>query len=143
MSLNRTHRARRGFTLLELLVVMFILVLLAGTVTALVMKRTEDAKHARAKADIASFETAIDLYKLDNQAYPPSLEALRAKPSGDELPNWNGPYVKKAVPADPWGRAYLYQAPGEHNQDSYDLFSLGKDGQEGGAGNDADILNWD
>jgi len=137
------RRARRGFTLLELLVVMFILVLLAGTVTALVMKRTEDAKHARAKADIASFETAIDLYKLDNQTYPPSLDALRVKPSGEETPNWNGPYVKKAIPADPWGRAYLYQTPGEHNPDAYDLFSLGKDGQEGGDGNDADILNWE
>ena len=134
---------RRGFTLLELLVVMFILVLLAGTVTVLVTKRVEEAKHARAVADIESLGTALEQYRLHNGDYPTNLDALRERPSDQEAPKWNGPYIKKPVPNDPWDRPYFYVVPGERNKDSYDLYTLGRDGKEGGDGSDADITNWD
>jgi general secretion pathway protein G len=137
------QRRQRGFTLLELLVVMFILVILAGAVTVLVTQRIEQTKHSKAVVDVESLGNAIDQYHLDNSAFPAALDALRTRPSGDELPNWNGPYIKKAVPDDPWGKPYIFVAPGEHNADSYDLYSLGKDGKEGGSGSDADVKNWD
>ena len=137
-----TIRRHRGFTLLELMVVMFILVMLAGVVTVVVTNRVEEAKHAKAVADVATMESAIDQYRLQNGDYPPTLDALYTKPSGADLPNWNGPYIKKPVPADPWDRPYLYVIPGQHNPDSYDLYSLGRDGKEGGTGTDADITNW-
>ena len=140
-AMNR--RRRRGFTLLELLVVMFILVLLAGVVTVYVTKRVEEAKHAKAVADVAALGTALDMFYLHNGAYPRQLEDLRTRPSGQDLPNWNGPYIRKPVPNDPWGRAYNYAVPGEYNPDSYDLFSLGRDGREGGTKSDADVSNWE
>src|SRR3989337_2835300 len=121
---------RAGFTLLELLVVMVILVMLASVVTVVVVKRVEEAKHAKAVADIESIGNAIDQFYLHNGRYPMTdegLNALRVKPQSDDLRNWDGPYVKKAVPADPWGRDYAYQSPGENNPDSYDLYSLGRD----------------
>ncbi len=144
--LNATLRSRRGFTLLELLVVMVILVLLASVVTVVVTKRVEEARHAKAVADIESISNALDQFYVHCSRYPlpeEGLTALREKPSGDDLPNWNGPYVKKSIPVDPWGREYVYVYPGQHNQDGYDLYSLGRDGREGGAGSDADITNWD
>ena len=137
---------RRGFTLLELLVVMVILVLLASVVTVVVVKRAEEARHAKAVADIQSISDAVDQFYLHNSRYPTTEEgmnSLRVKPSGDDLPHWDGPYIKKAVPPDPWGRDYVYTCPGEHNTDSYDLYSLGRDGEEGGTGSDADITNWE
>ncbi|MBP6962993.1 MAG: type II secretion system major pseudopilin GspG [Armatimonadetes bacterium] len=139
-------RSRRGFTLLELLVVMVILVLLASVVTVAVTKRVEEARHAKAIADIESIGNALDQFQVHCNRYPlteEGLEALRVKPSADDLLNWNGPYIKKAVPADPWNRAYVYECPGRQNPDSYDLYSLGRDGREGGTGTDADITNWD
>jgi general secretion pathway protein G len=138
-----TQRTRsRGFTLLELMVVAVILMLLAGIVTALVTKRVEEAKHAKAVADIETLGNAIDQYHLHNGDFPPDMEALRTKPGDQDLPNWNGPYIKKPVPNDPWNRPYVYVTPGEHNTDSYDLFTLGRDGKEGGSSSDADINNW-
>jgi general secretion pathway protein G len=136
------RRNRRGFTLLELLVVMFILVLLAGMVTVLVIKRVDEAKHAKAVADIASLESAINQFKLHNGGYPQTLEGLRTNPSEKDFPNWNGPYITKPVPNDPWGNAYHYDVPGNNNKDSYDLYSFGQDGKEGGQKNDADVTNW-
>lgn len=139
-----TRDRRRGFTLIELLVVMFILVMLAGAITVLVTKRVEDAKHARAVTDISTLDNAIEQYHMDNSDYPPTLDALRNKPTDDAVTNsWNGPYVKKAIPNDPWNHPYNYIVPGEHNADSYDLSTLGRDGKEGGSGNDADVNNWD
>jgi general secretion pathway protein G len=134
---------QRGFSLLELLVVMFILVLLAGTVTVVVTKRAEQAKLVRATADIENLGSAIDQYQLQNGVYPNELEDLRTKPGGVDLPRWDGPYIKKPVPNDPWDRPYIYIVPGEKNADSYDLYSLGRDGAEGGTGSDADITNWE
>ena len=137
---------RTGFTLLELLVVMVILVLLAGVVTVVVVKRVEEAKHSKAVADAQSIENALDQFYLHNGRYPTDdegLEALRVKPQADDLRNWDGPYVKRSIPEDPWGRPYVYRSPGERNADSYDLYSLGRDGREGGSGSDADVTNWD
>lgn len=137
----RYYRAH-GFTLLELMVVMFILVLLAGVVTVMVTNRIDDANHAKAVADIESIGNAIDTYHLQNGVFPTTLNDLYTQPTGVDLPNWNGPYVKKPVPNDPWNRPYIYVVPGDHNPTSYDLYSLGKDGKEGGTGVDADIVNW-
>jgi len=145
-TLNKTIRCRKGFTLLELLVVLVILVLLAGVVTVVVVGRVEEAKHARAVSDIASINNALDQFYLHCGRYPTTeegLKALREKPDSDDLKNWNGPYVKKAIPTDPWGRDYQYACPGTHSPTSYDLFSLGRDGKEGGSGSDEDITNWD
>ena len=137
---------KSGFTLLELLVVMVILVLLASIVTVVVIKRVEEAKHAKAVTDISSLESALDQFYLHcgrNPSTEEGLNALSVKPQADDLSNWSGPYIKKAVPLDPWGRSYVYISPGDHNPDSYDLYSFGKDGKEGGTGPDADINNWD
>lgn len=139
-------RDRSGFTLMELLVVMVILVLLASVVTLVVIKRVEEAKHAKAVADVESLTGGLDQFYLHCGRYPTAqegLNALRAKPNSDDLTNWSGPYIKRAVPMDPWGKAYIYHCPGEHNAYSYDLYSLGRDGRDGGDGPDSDIVNWD
>jgi general secretion pathway protein G len=146
ISLNAKLRDRRGFTLLELLVVMVILVLLASVVTVMVVKRVEEARHAKAVADVESIGNALDQFYLHNGRHPSTeegLSALRVKPQSADLPNWDGPYIQKAVPLDPWNRDYVYKCPGDHNPEGYDLYSLGKDGKEGGTGSDADIKNWD
>jgi general secretion pathway protein G len=135
---------RSGFTLIEVLVVMIILAILAAIVVPRVVGREEDARRARAVSDVESIGTALDMYKADNGEYPTSeegLQALRTQPASAK--NWNGPYLKKALTPDPWGNAYVYVAPGEHNPDSYDLSSYGADGQPGGDGKNADITNWD
>lgn len=134
-----------GFTLLELLVVMVILVLLASVVTMVVVRRVEEAKHAKAVSDIESIGNALDQFYLHTGRYPTSeegLEALRVKPQSD-ITGWDGPYVKKTIPTDPWGREYAYECPGSRNADSFDLASLGRDGREGGSSSDADITNWE
>ena len=144
--LNAVMRSRRGFTLLELLVVMVIIVLLASVVSVVVVRHVEEARHAKALSDIESTGNALDQFYVHCSRYPTTeegVDALRNKPTGDDLPNWNGPYVKKAIPLDPWGKEYTYECPGQHNPDSFDLYSLGRDGREGGTGSDADITNWD
>ena len=147
-----TYRARRiaasrgsGFTLIELMVVMVILVLLAGTVTMLVVKRAGQAKILRVKADMEQIGSALESYKLDNQDFPPTdagLGALVSKPG--DLATWNGPYLKglKTLPKDPWGHEYNYKSPGDHNADGFDLWTLGRDGKEGGTDEDVDQNNW-
>jgi general secretion pathway protein G len=145
-SLDSRLNNRNGFTMLELLVVMVILALLASVVTVVVVKRVEEARHAKAVADIQSIADAVDQFYLHCSRYPTTeegLNALRVKPSSDDLTNWDGPYIKKAVPKDPWSRDYIYTCPGEHNAESYDLYSLGRDGKEGGTGSDADVTNWE
>lgn len=143
---SKVYNGKAGFTLLELLVVMVILVLLASVVTVVVIKRVEEAKHAKAVTDIQSLEGALDQFYLHCGRHPSTdegLDALRVKPQSDDVNNWSGPYIKRAVPSDPWGRPYNYVSPGDQNSDSYDLYSLGRDGKEGGDGPDADITNWD
>jgi general secretion pathway protein G len=137
-------RARHGgFTLLELIVVIIVLGLLAGLVAPQIFGRVSEAKSTTAKTQIELLGTALDNYRLDNGAYPTTeqgLAALREKPIRAPVPlNWRGPYLRKAVPLDPWGRPYLYRSPGERNAAGYDLQSLGRDGKAGGSGEDADI----
>ncbi len=146
--LGRNSRKLAAFTLIELMVVIVILGILAAFVVPRITKRPEDARVTKAKIEISNLEQALELYYLDNGSYPSSeqgLAALVKKPSsGDEPQNWReGGYLAKSkIPKDPWGNDYMYVSPGTHNQD-YDLYSLGKDGQEGGEGYDADITNWE
>ena len=136
-------RQRSGFTLLELVVVIIVLGLLAGIVAPQVINRLSEAKTTTARTQIELLSVALDGYRLDNGSYPTTeqgLAALREKPTRAPLPaNWRGPYLRKAVPLDPWGRAYLYRAPGEKNPGAFDLESLGRDGKAGGEGEDADV----
>jgi general secretion pathway protein G len=136
-----------GFTLIEVVVVVIVLGLLAGIVLPQVIGRVSQARDSTARTQIEMIGVALDSYRLDNGRYPTTqqgLEALRTEPSSEPLPaNWRGPYLRRAVPEDPWGRPYVYRSPGEENPGSFDLFTLGMDGQPGGEGEDADINNWD
>jgi general secretion pathway protein G len=141
MSIN--GRRRSGFTLLELVVVIIVLGLLATIVAPQIIDRLSDAKSTTARTQIELLSVALDAYRLDNGAYPTTdqgLSALRERPTRAPVPaNWRGPYLRKPVPADPWGRAYVYRAPGERNRGAFDLESLGRDGKLGGDGEDADL----
>jgi general secretion pathway protein G len=131
----------RGFTLLELLVVMVIIGLLAGFVGPRFFAQIGKSEVKVARAQIDALEKALDQYRLDVGRYPSSeqgLAALVEQPAGEA--RWAGPYLRKGIPADPWSRAYGYRAPGEHGE--FDLFTLGSDGQPGGTGEAADIGNW-
>jgi general secretion pathway protein G len=136
-------QTRRGFTLVELLVVIVVITVLAGLVGPMVFRNVGDSKIAAARAQIELFGLALEQYRLDNDYYPSTdqgLEALRSLPVGDPpARNWRGPYLRKAVPQDPWGRAYVYRSPGDVNPQSYDLLSFGRDGETGGEGEDEDI----
>jgi general secretion pathway protein G len=128
----------KGFTLLELLVVIVIIGLLAGYVAPRYFGQVGKSEVQVARAQIDSLEKALDQYRLDTRHYPTAeqgLEALNTKPANEA--NWSGPYLKKAVPNDPWGRAYVYHVPGSKGE--FDLYSLGRDGKPGGTGEDADI----
>lgn len=132
----------RGFTLLELLVVMIIIGLLAGYVAPRYFAEVGKSEVKVARAQIEAFDKALDSFRLDTGHYPSTeqgLAALMVAPSG--VSKWAGPYLKKSVPTDPWGGAYQYRYPSTHGGD-YDLFSFGKDGKPGGSGEDADIGNW-
>lgn len=131
----------RGFTLLELLVVMVIIGLLAGYVAPQYFSQIGKSEVQTAKAQIDAMEKALDHFRLDTGHYPSTVQGLQAlmERPGDE-PKWRGPYLKKAIPPDPWGRPYGYLSPGKHGE--LDLFSLGKDGKPGGENESADIGNW-
>ena len=135
--------AARGFTLIEMMVVMLIIGIMAAMVVPSLLSRGEEAKVTAAKADIASIVTALKTYKLDNSRYPTTeqgLQALVTKPtSGPTANSWKG-YLDK-LPKDPWGNTYQFLSPGVHGE--IDVFSLGADGQPGGTGNDADIGSWE
>ena len=129
-----------GFTLLELLVVMVIIGLLAGFVGPRYFAQVGKSEVKVAQAQIVALEKSLDQYRLDTGHYPTTeqgLAALSAAPSNE--PKWDGPYLKKKVPPDPWGNPYLYKIPGERGE--FDLYSYGKDGQPGGEGEAADIYN--
>jgi general secretion pathway protein G len=130
-----------GFTLLELLVVVAIIGLLAGYVGPKYFGQIGKAEVKEARAQIDALEKSLDAYRLDTGHYPTTaqgLNALTAAPPGTT--NWSGPYLKKGVPPDPWGRPYQYKSPGDHGD--YDVWSYGKDGAPGGTGENADITNW-
>ncbi len=137
----------RGFTLLEILIVITILGILASLVAVRIMDRPGEARITKAKLDIKALENALKLFKLDNAFYPSTEQGLKAlvqKPAVGRIPqNWReGGYLEKGeVPKDPWGREYYYMSPGVHNKD-FDIWTYGADGEEGGEGEDADIGNW-
>ena len=136
-----TRSSSGGFTLLELLVVMVIIGLLAGFVAPRYFAQVGKSQVKAARAQIMSLEQALDQFRLDVGRYPTTeegLAALNTAPAAIE--GWGGPYLKKEVPADPWGRPYVYQQPGSNSE--LDLSSLGRDGRPGGSGEDADIVNW-
>lgn len=145
MSQNRQKNKKvSGFTLIEVMVVIVILGILAAIVVPRVMDRPDTARIAKAKQDIRTLESALNLYKLDNFNYPSTdqgLESLVQKPNGDPEPrNWkDGGYVDR-LPKDPWGNAYLYLNPGTHG--SVDIYTLGADAADGGEGTNSDIGNW-
>ncbi len=135
---TRMAASSAGFTLLELLVVIVIIGLLAGYVAPRYFAQVGKSEVQVAKAQIDALEKALDQYRLDTRHYPnvdQGLSALVERP-GDE-PSWNGPYLRKAVPNDPWGHPYVYRTPGQKGE--FDLFSYGRDGKAGGNGEDADI----
>ena len=142
MHLNPARNALRGFTLIELMVVLVIIGVLAALIVPNVLDRADDARTTAARTDVANLMQALKLYKLDNQRYPSAeqgLDALVRKPTAGAVPpNWK-PYLDK-LPADPWGRAYQYLNPGVNGE--IDVFSFGADGQPGGDGNNADIGSW-
>ncbi len=128
---------KKGFTLIEIMLVVIILGILAAMVVPKLTGRSDEARRSVAKTDIESnLALAIDLYEVDTGEYPASLDDLIKSPS--DATNWKGPYLKKQ-PLDPWGRPYVYKYPGEHNEDGYDLYSMGKSGVE--SGNDI-VANW-
>lgn len=134
-------KKEKGFTLIELLIVMVILGLLAALVGPRMFGKVGTSKQKAAKAQMSLFETSIDTYRLDVGKYPTTeqgLKALREKPDGVE--GWDGPYLAKEVPPDPWGHPYIYACPGQHGD--YDIISLGADGSYGGDGEDRDIESW-
>jgi general secretion pathway protein G len=139
--MNRRKKSL-GFTLIEMLVVVAIIGILAGIIVVKIANKPDEARVVRAKQDIASLQTALDLYKLDNGTYPTTeqgLDALVTQPSDPPMPpNWHA-YLSK-IPTDPWNRPYLYQNPGEHGD--IDIYTYGPTGQAGGKGTNATIGNW-
>jgi len=144
---DRTARraARSGFTLIEILVVIAVISLLAALVAPNVFRHVGTAKDAAARSQIEMLGAALDAYRLDNGRYPTTaqgLEALWQEPTAEpRASNWRGPYLRKAVPSDPWDSEYVYVSPGEVSRTGYDLVSYGADGQPGGEGEDADVSN--
>lgn len=139
--MSRSIITESGFTLLELLVVIVIIGLLAGYVAPRYFAQVGKSEVKVTQAQIDGFGKALDQYRLDTGHYPTTeqgLAALMERPSNES--KWDGPYLKKAVPQDPWGKPYNYRSPGEHGD--YDLYSYGKDGQPGGTGENADIVSW-
>ncbi len=135
------NRKINGFTLLELLVVMVIIGLLAGLVAPRYFGQVAKSQVKVAAAQIDSLDKALIQFRLDTDRFPTTeenLDALNAQPA--DTVGWTGPYLKKKVPMDPWGRPYLYRSPGEHGD--FDLYTLGKDGTPGGAAENSDISNW-
>jgi general secretion pathway protein G len=139
-SRGKRIRSRKGFTLIELLVVMVILSLLAAFVGTDFFKHIGTSKQKAAKTQIEMFGTALDTFRLSVGRYPTTTEGLQALRTNPGLDLWDGPYLRKEVPMDPWGRPYIYNCPGQHGD--YDLISYGADGQEGGEGENADIVSW-
>ncbi|MHB0776775.1 type II secretion system major pseudopilin GspG [Halomonas sp. WWR20] len=139
-----SSRRQRGFTLLEIMVVIFIIGLLVAIVAPNVLSNQDDAMQQKARADLSTLEQALDMYRMDNYRYPSTRQGLLAlveAPSQEPLPkNYREEGYIRRLPSDPWGNEYQYRSPGENG--SVDIFSLGADGAPGGEGPDADIGNW-
>ncbi len=144
---TRYRNDSRGFTLIELMVVIVILGILAGLIVPRIMGRPDEARQLKAKVQIESLETTLKLYKLDNGAYPSTeqgLQALIEQPTTGDIPKkWReGGYLEKGkLPKDPWGNEFIYLSPGTHGE--YDIMSYGADGVPGGEGKNADINSWE
>jgi general secretion pathway protein G len=139
------QRTRRGFTLIEILVVIAILATLASAIVVTLHKKPDEARVAKTKSDIATLEGVLETCRLDMRRYPTEEEGLMAlvkAPDSEDADRWGGPYIKR-LQRDPWDRDYVYVAPGTYNPESFDLFSYGADGMEGGDGFNADIGNWE
>lgn len=139
--MNRRQRRKSAFTLIELVVVMLILAILAAMIVPRIIGRSEDAKVARAVSDLSTVRSMLDNFRIDVGRYPSTeegLEALRSAPA--DASGWRGPYSQKPIGVDPWGNDYIYEWPGNDGDDSYILLSFGADGQEGGEGNNEDII---
>ena len=137
---------RAGFTLVEILVVIIVIAMLATLVAPSVFQHVDEAKASTAKAQIEMLSAALDAYRLDNDRYPTTeqgLAALRQAPASSPVPRrWRGPYLRRELPVDPWGQPYVFRSPGTVNPESFDLLTLGRDGREGGQGEDADVTSW-
>ncbi len=139
MNIKRGKRSSRGFTLVELLLVLVILALIGGLVLPGIIGKAEGAKVKAAGSQISRLSMAVESFYLDTGITPDNLTELVGESS--DVDGWNGPYVKKSSLKDPWGREYVYTYPGEHGD--FDIYSLGADGQPGGEGKNADINSWD
>jgi general secretion pathway protein G len=132
---------RKGFTLIEMLLVLVILGTLAAIVIPKFAGRSEQARITATETQISNFETALDAFEVDNGFYPKGNEGLNElMDKTDEAKNWRGPYLKHGIPLDPWGNAYIYECPGSNNETGYDIMSMGPDGSKG---TDDDITNWE
>jgi general secretion pathway protein G len=142
MVTGRVHRrSKAGFTLVELLVVMAIIALLAALVGPKLFPKLGKGNQSAAKAQIELIGQALDQFRLDVGRYPTTQEGLNSLMVNPGIDNWEGAYLKKALPMDPWGKPYNYQCPGTHGE--YDLFSYGRDGSPGGDGEDKDVVSWE
>jgi general secretion pathway protein G len=138
---KKYHIDRKGFTLIELLVVMAILAMLAALVGPKLFTKVGKGKQSAAKTQIELLGQALDSYRLDTGHYPTTSEGLNALSTDPGVQGWDGPYLKKALPNDPWRKPYQYQSPGTHGD--YDLFSYGADGAPGGEGENRDVASWE
>jgi general secretion pathway protein G len=142
MKTKMKRKGQAGVTLIEMLVVVTIIALFATLVAPNMFKQGDKAKAVAARVQINNFEQALTQYKMNTGLFPTTeqgLEALRTKPAN--VNQWDGPYLRKEIPLDPWGHPYLYRFPGEHG-DEPDIISYGADGQAGGDGSNADIVSW-
>jgi general secretion pathway protein G len=144
---NKRLVERAGFTLIEILVVIVVISALAALVAPNVFRHVAASNDAAARSQIEMLGAALDAYRMDNGRYPGTnqgLDALWNEPLGEPAPrNWRGPYLRKAVPADPWGNPYVYISPGQVNPNGYDLISYGSDGLPDGVDENADIRSWE
>ena len=139
---NNHFMSNKGFTLIEIMIVIIIIGMLSALVAPNFFKKIDKAKIKTTIAQIDLLGAALDDFRLDNGRYPTSDEGLNAlREKVEELSNWDGPYLPKAVPSDAWGNAYVYISPGEHGE--YDIISYGRDKEQGGEENDKDIVSWE
>jgi general secretion pathway protein G len=144
MKIQPSPKNSRGFTLVEIMVVVIIIGILAATIIPQFIGTTQDAKVSAAKAQVAELESAVDRFYVQLDRYPTMSEGLKVlldPPAGDDAKLWRGPYIKQ-LRNDPWGNPYQYLCPGAHHPTSFDIWSRGKDGVDGGEGDNADIGNW-